>query len=278
MGLLVSGLWSPSGDRDARVRSRFRHRAVTPGTAPQRSCVEPAMCPRRRPVRGAPCVGAVECESSTTICSAIRRRRRARVAGRPWHCRPPCGPCPKTRALLLASQHDLSDEKLAWALDDRAGFRQFCGFAAHEPTPERTAFARFRRELVRCTLHGVRVGSVARHLEAKGVVVRNRHAGERDADPIRQHPRRRRGPLGGASAASASAMPHGRMRSPWSGLTAVSQRRRRPALAAAPTRADRTIPPSISARVIADAESTSACAGFQAGKAPAPTRRSAGAS
>ena len=39
--------------------------------------------------------------------------------------------------------------KLAEALDDRASFRRFCGFAAHEPTPERTAFVRFRRELVR---------------------------------------------------------------------------------------------------------------------------------
>jgi IS5 family transposase len=39
----------------------------------------------------------------------------------------------------LATWHDLSDVRLAEALDDRAGFRRFCGFAAHEPTPERTA-------------------------------------------------------------------------------------------------------------------------------------------
>ena len=43
------------------------------------------------------------------------------------------------RGLLLATWHDLSDIKLAEALDDRASFRRFCGFAAHEPTPERTA-------------------------------------------------------------------------------------------------------------------------------------------
>ena len=48
------------------------------------------------------------------------------------------------RALLLATWHDLSDARLAEALDDRARFRRFCGFAAHEPTPERTAFVRFR--------------------------------------------------------------------------------------------------------------------------------------
>jgi IS5 family transposase len=58
------------------------------------------------------------------------------------------------RALLLATWHDLSDVRLAESLDDRASFRRFCGFAAHEPTPERTAFVRFRRELVRRGLDG----------------------------------------------------------------------------------------------------------------------------
>ena len=51
------------------------------------------------------------------------------------------------RALLVATWHDLSDVRLADALNDRASFRQFCGFAAHEPKPERTAFVRFRSEL-----------------------------------------------------------------------------------------------------------------------------------
>ncbi|WP_256337022.1 transposase [Belnapia rosea] len=35
--------------------------------------------------------------------------------------------------------------RLAEALDDRASFRWFCGFAAYEPTPERTTFVRFCR-------------------------------------------------------------------------------------------------------------------------------------
>jgi IS5 family transposase len=74
--------------------------------------------------------------------------------------------------LLLASWHDLSDVTLAEALDDRASFRRFCGFAAHEPTPERTAFVRFRRELVRRGLDRVRFDAVTRQLEAKGVMVR----------------------------------------------------------------------------------------------------------
>jgi IS5 family transposase len=74
--------------------------------------------------------------------------------------------------LLLATWHDLSDVTLAEALDDRASFRRFCGFAAHEPTPERTAFVRFRRELVTRGLDRVRFDAVTRQLEAKGVIVR----------------------------------------------------------------------------------------------------------
>jgi IS5 family transposase len=37
---------------------------------------------------------------------------------------------------------------LAEALDERASFRRFCGFSTRENTPERTAFVRFRKELV----------------------------------------------------------------------------------------------------------------------------------
>lgn len=75
------------------------------------------------------------------------------------------------RALLLATWHDLSDVRLAEALDDRASFRRFCGFAAHEPTPERTAFVRFRRELVRCGLDRALFEAVTRQLDAHGAVV-----------------------------------------------------------------------------------------------------------
>ncbi|MBD0274630.1 MAG: transposase, partial [Acetobacteraceae bacterium] len=46
------------------------------------------------------------------------------------------------KALLIAVWHDLSDVKLAEALDDRSSFRRFCGFARHEAVPERTAFVR----------------------------------------------------------------------------------------------------------------------------------------
>jgi transposase, IS5 family len=49
------------------------------------------------------------------------------------------------KALLLAVWYDLSDVKLAEALDDRASFRRFCGFSGTEATPERTAFVGFAK-------------------------------------------------------------------------------------------------------------------------------------
>src|ERR671912_2098882 len=75
------------------------------------------------------------------------------------------------RALLLATWHNLSDVRLAGALDDRASFRRFCGFAAHEPTPERTAFVRFRAELMRRGLDRALFGAVTRQLDQRGVIV-----------------------------------------------------------------------------------------------------------
>ena len=76
------------------------------------------------------------------------------------------------RALLLAIWHDLSDVKLADSLADRASFRRFCGFSNNEPTPERTAFVRFRAELVRCSLDRQLFAAITRQLDAKGVAVR----------------------------------------------------------------------------------------------------------
>ncbi|HZU91582.1 MAG TPA: transposase [Stellaceae bacterium] len=76
------------------------------------------------------------------------------------------------RALLLGIWHDLSDVKLAEALDDRASFRRFCGFVAGERTPERTAFVRFRAELVRRGPDRVLFAAITAQLQAKGVAVR----------------------------------------------------------------------------------------------------------
>jgi IS5 family transposase len=98
--------------------------------------------------------------------------------------------------LVLATWYDLSDVKLAEALDDRTSFRRFCGFAAHEPTPERTTFVRFRRELVRRGLGRGLFEAVTRQLQAKGVMVRTGTLVDATLIPLGQHPEGRRGALG----------------------------------------------------------------------------------
>ena len=75
------------------------------------------------------------------------------------------------KALLIGFWYDLSDVKLAEALDDRASFRRFCGFSGSEATPERTAFVRFRRELVRLRLEKPLFNEVVRQLDAAGGAV-----------------------------------------------------------------------------------------------------------
>jgi IS5 family transposase len=62
--------------------------------------------------------------------------------------------------------------KLAEALDDRASFRRFCGFATQELTPERTAFVRLRRQLVARGLDQVLFAEVTEQLKAKAVRVK----------------------------------------------------------------------------------------------------------
>lgn len=76
------------------------------------------------------------------------------------------------KALLIAVWYDLSDVKLAEALDDRASFRRFCGFSAHEGTPERTAFVRFRKQLLLADLDAGLFEEVTRQLKAKAVTVK----------------------------------------------------------------------------------------------------------
>jgi transposase, IS5 family len=76
------------------------------------------------------------------------------------------------KALLLAVWYDLSDVKLAEALDDRASFRRFCGFSANEATPERTAFVRFRRHLIARGLDKTLFDAVTGQLRAKAITVK----------------------------------------------------------------------------------------------------------
>ena len=76
------------------------------------------------------------------------------------------------KALLLSVWYDLSDVKLAEALDDRASFRRFCRFSGNEATPERTAFVRYRRLLVARGLDGSLFDAVTTQLKAKAIKVK----------------------------------------------------------------------------------------------------------
>jgi transposase, IS5 family len=76
------------------------------------------------------------------------------------------------KALLIAVWYDLSDVRLAEALDDRASFRRFCGFSSSEGTPERTTFVRFRKELVAHGLDKALFEAVTSQLKAKAVTVK----------------------------------------------------------------------------------------------------------
>ena len=95
------------------------------------------------------------------------------------------------KALLIAVWYDLSDVKLAEALEDRVSFRRFCGFSRDEATPERTAFVRFRRELVARGLDHALFEGVTAALKARAVTIKTgtivdatviRSASEADAD------------------------------------------------------------------------------------------------
>ncbi len=76
------------------------------------------------------------------------------------------------KALLLSEWYDLSDVKLAEALDDRASFRTFCGFSRTEATPERTAFVRFRKALIARKLDRLLFTTITAQLKAKAITVK----------------------------------------------------------------------------------------------------------
>ena len=76
------------------------------------------------------------------------------------------------KALLLSIWYDLSDVKLAEALDDRASFRRFCGFSGTEAPPERTAFVRFRKVLASHQLDRSLFMTVTAQLKSRAVTVK----------------------------------------------------------------------------------------------------------
>jgi IS5 family transposase len=87
---------------------------------------------------------------------------RVKRPGRRWRCSRPC----------YSVWYDLSDVKLAKALEDRASFRRFCGFSGTEATLERTGFVRFRKALIARGLDSLLFETVTAQLKAKAVTVK----------------------------------------------------------------------------------------------------------
>ena len=81
------------------------------------------------------------------------------------------------KALLLAVWYDLSDGKLAEALDDRASFRCFCGFSSGEATPERTGFCAIPQGADRAWIGSSAVRDGYRRIEGQGGQGEDGHAG-----------------------------------------------------------------------------------------------------
>ncbi|WP_199752529.1 IS5 family transposase [Bradyrhizobium sp. RP6] len=90
---------------------------------------------------------------------------------------PERGPPPYPRlvlfkALLLQQWYGLSDPALEEALDDRASFRDFCGFALGDETPDHTTIWRFRETLQRAGLDEKLFAEILHQIDAQGLVVR----------------------------------------------------------------------------------------------------------
>ena len=76
------------------------------------------------------------------------------------------------KALLLAQWHNLSDPMLEDEISDRSSFKKFIGLPADEPTPDETAFVRFRKALRAKGLEQRLFDEVVCQLDANGLILR----------------------------------------------------------------------------------------------------------
>ena len=107
--------------------------------------------------------GMLACAEITRLLGGIHSYAKGEAA---WP------PLAMFKALLLSVWYDLSDVKLAEALDDRASFRRFCGFSGTEATPERTAFVQFHKALITQGLDRLLFETVTAQLKAKAITVK----------------------------------------------------------------------------------------------------------
>ena len=86
--------------------------------------------------------------------------------------RPPYPPLAMFKALLLQQWYGLSDPALEEALSDRLSFRQFCGFALEQETPDETTLLRFRHALATDDLADKLLAELNRQLAEHGLILK----------------------------------------------------------------------------------------------------------
>jgi IS5 family transposase len=86
--------------------------------------------------------------------------------------RPSYGPLVLMKCLLLQQWYRLSDPGLEEALSDRLSFRRFVGLALADPVPDHSTLSRFRSELVRRGLSERLLAELNRHLDQRGLIVK----------------------------------------------------------------------------------------------------------
>jgi IS5 family transposase len=86
--------------------------------------------------------------------------------------RPSYPPLVMVKVLLLGQWHQLSDEGLEQALQDRLSFLRFCGFGLDEQTPDRNTIWRFRKLLAERGLEQALLAEIGRQLDRHSLVLK----------------------------------------------------------------------------------------------------------
>lgn len=85
---------------------------------------------------------------------------------------PPWCPVLMLKCLMLQKWNNLSDPGLEENLKDRISFRKFVGLSFTDKTPDETTFVKFRTRLREAGIHDTVFDAVVKHIEAKGLLVK----------------------------------------------------------------------------------------------------------
>ena len=85
---------------------------------------------------------------------------------------PPWCPVLMLKCLMLQKWNNLSDPGLEDALKDRISFRTFVGLSFTDKTPDETTFVKVRARLREAEIHDAVFDAVVKHIESKGLLVR----------------------------------------------------------------------------------------------------------